>query len=199
MSGTSGVGNTATRVVLGLALAGAGFLAGFAYATTATAGPSDSATATDPALLATYSSAKRLESVLHEEIALLRRDLMARDRRAPRTASLDPAPVDVSPASAQEPVVPVSRPAPLPVAMSAPSGPPALPAMTPQGAKLYSDLLATVRNDADETKRVAALMSLASTFGPQANAALSKIADDTTQPAAVRDLAGKLGRPTAPR
>jgi len=68
-------------------------------------------------------------------------------------------------------------------------------ARTPQGGKLRDDLLAAA-NSADEATRRAAVRSLARMFGPQASDALERIADDTAQPASVRELAANLAART---
>ncbi len=67
-------------------------------------------------------------------------------------------------------------------------------AATPQGRKLYDDLLEAARTAPSARSRSGAIRSLAGMCGQQASDALAGIADDPTQPAEVRELAVNLGR-----
>ncbi len=67
-------------------------------------------------------------------------------------------------------------------------------AETPQGGKLLGDLAAAAREGPDVEKRMGAVRSLSGMFGPRAGRTLSEIADDPTQPMALRDLAAGLRR-----
>ena len=67
-------------------------------------------------------------------------------------------------------------------------------ATTPQGRKLFDDLLAAARSDADAKRRAGAVRSLAGMFGQGASDALAGIADDPTQPEEVREVAANSGR-----
>lgn len=60
---------------------------------------------------------------------------------------------------------------------------------TPQGRRLYEGLVSAARSDADPARRASAVRSLAGMFGPTAAGALAAIAEDSRQPAVVREAA----------